>query len=58
MNLTLDDLYNIRLALNEKIHGMVMKGVKEGAPIGPATQYAVTRDKIQDEIDQRTIPPR
>jgi hypothetical protein len=57
MNLTLDDLYNIRFALNEKIHAMVMKGVKDGAPIGPATKYAETRDKIQAEIDQRTTPP-
>jgi hypothetical protein len=58
MNLTLADLYNIRDALNEKIHTMVVQRVTQGAPIGPATQYAETRDKVQAEIDQRTTPPR
>jgi hypothetical protein len=56
MNLTLDDLNNIRFALNEKIHSLVMSGMKEGGPVAPfsqATQYATTRDKIQAEIDKR-----
>jgi hypothetical protein len=56
MNLTLDDLYNIRTALNEKIHARVMHGVAKGEPIGPATKYAETRDKVQNEINQRTTP--
>lgn len=57
MNLTLDDLLNIRLALNCKIHALVMAGAK-GQPgtFSQATQYAETRDKVQAEINARQTP--
>jgi uncharacterized protein with von Willebrand factor type A (vWA) domain len=56
MILTLDDLANIRDALNEKIHSLVMAGAKNGgvlAPFSEATRLAETRDKIQAEINKR-----
>lgn len=64
MNLTLDDLSNIRDALNEKIHALVMQGsadmkaqLSTRGAFGRASALAETRDKIQAEIDQRTNTP-
>jgi uncharacterized protein with gpF-like domain len=56
MNLSYEDLQNIRDALNEKIHRIVMDGTKAGTPIGGAATLAETRDKIQDEMDRRKGP--
>jgi hypothetical protein len=56
MNLSFEDLQNIRDALNERIHRIVMDGTKAGTPIGGAATLAETRDKIQDEMDKRKRP--
>jgi hypothetical protein len=56
MNLSLDDLNNIRFALNEKIHALIVAGVNEGGNplhLSQATSYAETRDRIQAEIEMR-----
>lgn len=56
MNLSFEDLQNIRDALNERIHRIVMDGTKAGTPIGGAATLAETRDKIQTEMDTRKRP--
>jgi hypothetical protein len=49
---TLDELQNIREALDEKIHALVTKGTTNN-PYTKAHALALTRDKIQAEIDKR-----
>lgn len=59
MVLSLDELLNIRDALNEKISALVAKGCAPDAkpgPLGRAVILAETRDKIQAEIDMRRNP--
>lgn len=56
MNLTLDDLVNIRDTLNDHIFNLVQAAGKPDAKPGNYTRaasIAETRDKIQEEIDIR-----
>lgn len=53
MTLTLDDLLNIRDALNERIETLVKNAPTQKGNYTRASQHAATRDKVQDEIDKR-----
>ncbi len=52
MKLTLEDLQNIREALNEKIAAIVNDKNGNAGRVNKALEYAATRDKVQTEIER------